>query len=298
MSFVEKILYRLAKNWKSPVADRIASFGAEPGTEKYELAYAQKQYDRKVTLGLGFAVSGSDVLEIGCGHGGISCFMATTGARSVVGIDINKINLGYAEKFLSALEERSSRIKLPIEFLEMRADRLELNEDSFDYVLADNVFEHFDDPEAVMKEACRVLRPGGRLMIPTFSSILSKYGLHLKHGLKMPWANIIFSESTIVAVMIQLAKENPNLLEIYPGLKGNPRSVKELRRYEDLNEITYGRFKEMARRQGFAIEWFRPQCTLIGRVIQRMPGFDFLADSRLIDVFSTGAGACLRKRID
>lgn len=295
MSISENLLYRLAKRWKSPVAQRIVDFGAEPGTPEYEMAYAQRQLDLKVKNGIGIAVDGKDVLEVGCGHGGISCFLALAGARSVLGIDINTINLGYAAEFADLQSKRLTGSKLPVEFKEMRADKLELPDDTFDLVIADNVFEHFDDPEAVMREGFRVLRPGGLLFVPTFSSILSKYGLHLKNGLKMPWANLVFSEKTIVAAMHRLAEDTPYLLSVYPGLKNNPQRVKELRRYCDLNEITHGEFKRMANRCGFQMEWFRPDCTLIGRLIRKLPGLNLLSESKLIDIFSYCAGACLRK---
>lgn len=38
---------------------------------------------------------------------------------------------------------------------------------SFDVVIADNVMEHLDKPEAVFAEICRVLRPGGKLLFKT-----------------------------------------------------------------------------------------------------------------------------------
>ena len=142
---------------------------------------------------------------------------------------------------------------------------------TFDLVLADNVFEHFTEPEAVMKEAYRVLRPGGGMLIPVFSSILSKYGLHLKHGLKMPWANVLFSERTIIRAMRRLADVDPNLFELYPGLADSPQRVRDLRRYKDLNDITYREFKAMTARTGFKLETFSIYSTRLGKLLIRVP---------------------------
>jgi hypothetical protein len=145
---------------------------------------------------------------------------------------------------------------------------------------------------AYAREAARVLRPGGRLLVPVFSSIYSKYGLHLKNGLKLPWANLLFSERTIVRAMLRLAADDPKLVEIYPGLADSPERVRDLRRYKDLNDITFRRFKLMAAKTGFEVEWFKPLPTPAGHVVRRLP---VLRNTRLMDELSQGAGACLRK---
>jgi ubiquinone/menaquinone biosynthesis C-methylase UbiE len=257
------------------------------------MAYAQNQFNQRVGDGMLRPVTGLDVLEIGAGHGGISCFMAAVGARSVIGIDLSAGSLQFGRRFVEQFSERyAPGYRLPVEFLLMNATQLGFPDAQFDLVLADNVFEHFTDPEGVMREAYRVLRPGGGLLVPIFSSIKSKYGLHLKHGLKLPWANLVFSERTIVRAMQRLAAEDPRLFELYPGLTGNPQRVRDLRRHGDLNDITYGRFKAMARGLGFRVELFSPHGTGVGKVLARLP---LVRNSVVADVMSTGAAAFLRK---
>lgn len=58
----------------------------------------------------------------------------------------------------------------------MNAYDMKLNHNSFDVVVADNVFEHFMDPEKVMEQANGVLKKGGRLEVPTFNSIYANMG--------------------------------------------------------------------------------------------------------------------------
>lgn len=293
MGLTDYALYRLAKNWPSPMARLTKELAAEPGTEAYDMAYAQHQFDWKVRNGILREMTGLDVLEIGAGHGGISCYMAAVGAKSVVGLDLNVKHLEFARRFARIVAERyGPNYQLPVTFLEMSADRMTFPDASFDMVLADNVFEHFTEPEAVMKEAFRVLRPGGGMLIPVFSSILSKYGLHLKHGLKMPWANVFFSERTIIRAMRRLADEDPNLFELYPGLSNSPQRVRDLRRYKDLNDITYREFKAMTARTGFKLETFSVYSTRLGKLLIRVP---LVRNTKLMDILSTGAAAYLRK---
>ncbi len=293
MGLSDYMLYRLARNWPSPVARLDNELGAAPGTEAYDMAYAQRQFDWKVRHGIGRDVTGLDVLEIGTGHGGIACFMAIVGARSVVGIDLNTAHLDFARRFAKIIAARyGADYQLPVTFDEMSADRMTFADGQFDLVLADNVFEHFTEPEAVMRESYRVLRPGGGMLVPVFSSIWSKYGLHLKHGLKLPWANAVFSERTIIRAMRRLAADNPHLLELYPGLNNSPARVRDLRRYKDLNDMTYRTFKAMAARTGFRVESFSVYSTRLGKVVNRLP---LVRSTRVPDMLSTGATAYLSK---
>jgi hypothetical protein len=131
--------------------------------------------------------------------------------------------------------------------------------------------------------------------VPVFSSIYSKHALHLKNGLKVPWTNLFFSEKTIVRALERMAKDNPKLYEIYPGLQSQPQRVRDVRRYGDLNDITYKSFKQMARAEGFRIESFRPNGTrIVGRIVARIPLF---RNSVVMDIFSTGAGSLLSKQV-
>ena len=113
-----------------------------------------------------------EVLEIGCGHGSISCFLACAGARNVVGIDVNMHSMQYAREFAEKLGAGFSG-RLPVTFEEMDAYSLTFGPETFDVVVSENSFEHFMRPERVMEESFRVLRPGGVLLVPVFSSILN-----------------------------------------------------------------------------------------------------------------------------
>lgn len=293
MPLSDYILYRLAKNRRSPAQAMIDQFGAEPGTDAYAIAYCQHQFDSKVQTGIQLAVTGKDVLEIACGRGGICCFLAVAGARRVVGIDVNVQSLGFAERFASEMSQRlGNGCRLPITFQEMDACHTTFADESFDVVVADKAFEHFTDPEGVMRESYRLLRRGGVLLVPFFSSIYSKYGLHVKHGLKLNLANVFFSEKTIIRAMRRLAVNNPKIYELYPGLADDPQRVRDLRPYKDLNDITYRQFRKMVDRVGFEVEWFHPIPTRPGWLVALTP---LLRKSLLMDIFSKGAAACLRK---
>jgi ubiquinone/menaquinone biosynthesis C-methylase UbiE len=287
----------LADSWPDPRADKRLRYDAEPGTPKFERAYTVDQFMKHVWFGSALGRSmpdllGKEVLEIGCGHGGISCYLASIGARKVVGIDLAADHFGYGQELSAKISQASGR-ELPLEFLVGDARDLCFAEHSFDAVVADNLFEHVTDPEVLMRECFRVLRPGGHLVVPTFSSIMSKYGLHLKNGLRLPWLNLVLDEQTIVEALQIRVRRRPELKRIYPNVDSHPRRVRDVRRHGDLNDITHGQFLELAGRVGFEVEMFRVHGTRLGRLITRLqPRFE---RTKLLDVLSTGAGALLRK---
>lgn len=293
MALTDYLLYRCAKNWPSPVAWRESQYGAQQGTDAYGMAYAWAQFNAHVTKGIAVPPRDLEVLEIGCGHGGICCFLAAAGAKRVVGIDLNTKNMEYAERLAAEISRRyGPDATLPVEFLEMNAFQMNFPTDTFDLVVAENAFEHFTEPETVLRESFRVLRPGGRLLAPLFGSRFNKYALHLKHSLRVPWPQLFFSERTIIRAMQRLAVDDPSLHVSYPGLKSDPQRVRDLRKYKDLNDLTYKKFKRIAGEVGFELEWLRPSATRIGKLIARMP---FVRNTWLMDVFSMGASALLRK---
>lgn len=291
-----RLLSALADRWPSPKAHEVERIGAEPGTDEYALGYALDQFGRKVSRGCSYGVlvpslMGARVLEIGCGHGGISCYLACIGAREVVSIDVNEQSLAVAARLKDQMETRLGR-KLAVEYRQMDAHALEFEPASFDVVYADNLFEHVSDPEAVLRDSFRVLRDGGMLLAPAFSSIHSKWGLHLKWGMRVPWLNAAFSEQTIVDALRLRAARDPSLFDVYPGLKGSPHRVRDVRRHRDLNDVTYRQFKAMAAGVGFDIEKFHVHATPAGRLLHRAPA---AVGERALEYLSTSATAVLRK---
>ncbi|MFA7379147.1 MAG: class I SAM-dependent methyltransferase [Bacteroidia bacterium] len=295
MRIAEKILYHLAMRWPSPIKSQIEKLGDTDNIE-HEYRYAiLQQYDSKVIKGLPYGIRDKEILEIGCGHGGICLFMAMNGAKKVVGIDLNTFHLEIAKTIKKRVENDMGIKNLPIEYMEMNAYEMTFEENSFDIVYADFAFEHFMEPEKVMQESYRLLRKGGKLVVPGFLSIWSKHALHLKHGLKMPWANLFFSEQTICNVMVRLAEEQPYLKNLYPGVLNHPKKVRDLRKYKDLNDITYGKFKAMAIKTGFEIESFAiyGEPRLLNSFLRRIP---LINKTILTDIFSTAAGSVLIKK--
>jgi len=109
--------------------------------------------------------AGSRLLEIGCGAGNLLLQASVRGSYPVA-LDLAMQSLAFVR---SRLEEARSGPEAPSGFACTQAigELLPLADGSFDCVLLSEVIEHLEAPKVSIREASRVLRPGGRLLVTT-----------------------------------------------------------------------------------------------------------------------------------
>lgn len=107
---------------------------------------------------LGALLPPLDVADFGCGTGVLSVALARW-AKRVIAIDNSREALRKAK-------ERAAREKIGnIRFLEEDLHELSLGSAQVDLVVLSQSLHHVSQPSAVLKEAARILRKGGRLVL-------------------------------------------------------------------------------------------------------------------------------------
>lgn len=100
---------------------------------------------------------GKVVLDAGCGVGYGTAEVASVAAR-VVGVDVDEAAIAYA---------RSRYGSDNVEFETMDVSALQLENATFDVVVAFETIEHVADRDAFLREVTRVLRPSGTFVVST-----------------------------------------------------------------------------------------------------------------------------------
>ena len=118
-----------------------------------------------------------DVLDVGCGDGMVAQMLSPR-ATSYVGLDQSDKVLAAATKRLRAQEH--------VSFVSGDMHALPFPDQSFDTVLLFHVLTYAERPETAMREAARVLRAKGRLVLVTLArhshaDIVERYG-HVHPG--------------------------------------------------------------------------------------------------------------------
>ncbi|MFP5491240.1 MAG: bifunctional 2-polyprenyl-6-hydroxyphenol methylase/3-demethylubiquinol 3-O-methyltransferase UbiG [Bacteriovoracia bacterium] len=110
------------------------------------------------------------VLDVGCGAGFLSNELALHGL-SVTGVDISQESINVAKRF----DKTGSVI-----YQTADAYHLPFPDESFEVVTAMDFLEHIEDPERVIKEFSRVLKPGGIFIFHTFNRNLLAHLIIIK----------------------------------------------------------------------------------------------------------------------
>jgi SAM-dependent methyltransferase len=154
----EEVKSRIRDYWNGCLHDADMS-DHEPGTPGFFEDLAEYRYDKnsyllKMVNFEGYA--GRDVLELGCGAGLDLARFARGGAR-VTGVDLAPSAIEMAGKNFEISGVSGA-------LLVGDGEALDLPDNSFDLVYAHGALQYTADPQGMVDEAWRVLRPGGQFI--------------------------------------------------------------------------------------------------------------------------------------
>ena len=179
-------------------------------------------------------------LDVGCGHGSLCIDMALSGAKKVVGVDIDSRRIKFANQNLKINYPELENI---IEFKEIDL-RHYSNRIKFDFIISQASFEHIIDLNEVFNEMKNRLQQNGKIYIGFGDLYNSPLGDHsiVKNALKVavPWGHKIVPESILIK---RLNKHRENKIN----------SIQEL----GLNKWSLKDYKKLLKNSGLSVVFFK-----------------------------------------
>jgi 2-polyprenyl-3-methyl-5-hydroxy-6-metoxy-1,4-benzoquinol methylase len=192
MQVAEEILFQLARAlYRTEIAHSSEMKNAQQNIDASN-AYRAGEVNRilKTVERYRIPILGQTIVDFGCNDGAISAEYLARGAAKVIGLDIDECAIQRAQ----ALHHDERLL-----FIQNRADSIPLDSQSVDVLISFDVFEHVSQPTMILKEIHRVLTPRGKALIGTWSWY-HPFAPHLWAVMPVPWAQVFFSEQTILRV--------------------------------------------------------------------------------------------------
>src|SRR4051812_2746815 len=127
------------------------------GNDVHTIGYGNLAPD-ETELGLLGDLKGKKLLDLGCGGGQNSVACALAGAE-VIGVDLSAQQLAAAHSLALQWDVQSEWLQMDCAQLGAEFTGL------FDLVLAIQLLSYADDPEAMLRRAAAMVRPGGALVV-------------------------------------------------------------------------------------------------------------------------------------
>jgi ubiquinone/menaquinone biosynthesis C-methylase UbiE len=119
----------------------------------------------------GSRIPGGSVLDVGCGSGWTSLFLARSGYR-VTGVDLS-------ERMIEVAQDKARQENLAVDFAVADMEELDLARKDFDAALYFDCLHHCPGYQQALNRVCDHLRPGGYILLLE-TTLLHRYSPHAR----------------------------------------------------------------------------------------------------------------------
>jgi SAM-dependent methyltransferase len=198
-------------------------------------------------LGGAPSFKGASVADVGCGHGSLCIDIAMSGAKKVVGFDINTQLIDFANE---NLRQNYPQLVKTVEFENM--DLRDYREQTFDYIVSKDTLEHVIDLDAMLNEMKTRLNYGGRIYAGFGPLWNSPFGDHRRTKTPIPWGHLLITEDKIID-------------KLNRGRQKKIDSIYDL----GLNKMSLNEYRNLLSGLGLSIIYYRVNASACARALSR-----------------------------
>ena len=133
------------------------------------------------------------------------------------------------------------------------AANMSFSDSSFDTIIMNDAMEHVAEPEKVLNEVYRVLKPGGKLYV-NFPPYNHPFGAHLSDVIGIPWVHLFYSDKTLISAYKKLIKGLPDEKDRLSFRISQNENGEEYFSY--INKMTIPRFKKYVSETKFKCDYY------------------------------------------
>ena len=228
---------RLGSDRRTEVVREFYSASPFPGYPERETLFSLRERGRRSEFArlLDEAIPpGSQVVELGCGTGQLSLFLATED-RSVIGADLARPSLELGA-------EAARRFGVDgVSFVETDLRRPGLRAEAFDVVVCSGVLHHTPDPRSAFRGVARLLKPGGHVVLGLYNAF-ARLPHRLRRGIaRLSGFRLFPFDPVLRARGSDPGRRSAWLRDQYLHPEEHRHTLREVKRWFGENEIDYVR---------------------------------------------------------
>jgi SAM-dependent methyltransferase len=147
----------------------------------------------------GIALEDKMVCDIGAGDGIIDLGLAIKGKpQALMGYDVRLTDYGGLHRAAQAAGVVGDEMPQNLTFIQSDTESIPAQTGVFDVAVTWSVFEHVDNPVALLAEVRRILKPTGVLFLQLWPFWLSQHGGHLWPHIDDPFPHLMRKDEAIL----------------------------------------------------------------------------------------------------
>lgn len=269
----KKICFELSRRLIQPPAEKTSTSEHYADWRSVALSQSWQHFDDRL-------ITGRDVVDFGSGLGNLVFHLIDKKPRSIIGVELHPPSVEHSQNVLKSTTVPQD---MQVEFRIGATDHIPIDDKSVDTLLAFDVIEHIMEPDRILTEWARIVRPSGKVLID-WCPYRTPWAPHMESLVPIPWAHIIFGEEALFRTCERIYDDPQYIHRTWDKDENGqllPNKWKDWSSFKEqgyINQMNVRPFQTLVERHGFSVTRFEhhtfsalPARDWLGPVLMKMP---------------------------